>query len=344
MSESRRERRARQLQEFSEFDPGALAPVPEVPRNPVSVSCEGPGPAVVEPAVDDVDLAGWCATESESIRSLLHEYGGILFRGFRPPRSELFQRFFAAVCPHSMDYQDRSSPRSVVGDRLYTSTDHPADQTIAMHSELSYSASWPTLLAFYSDKAADTGGETPIADTRVVLRNLSAPTRERFMRLGVRYRRELRTGVGLSWQEVLGTQSRDAAERTCRELGMRHEWIEDGLRIEWTRPAIRQHHVTGEQVWFNHASFFHAESVEPGLADALEAAEVSPFTTAFGDGSPITGEVATEIRSAYERALVVRPWVTGDILLLDNMLMAHGRLPYQGSRRLLVMMGGPASP
>ncbi|MFI6686455.1 TauD/TfdA family dioxygenase [Streptomyces sp. NPDC050485] len=343
MSESRRERRARQLQEFSNFDQDAPDPVPGLPPDPVSLSCQGPGPAIVEPAVDDVDLAGWCATETESIRSLLNTHGGILFRGFRPPGSELFQRFFTAVCPDSMDYQDRSSPRSVVGDRLYTSTDHPADQTIVMHSELSYSASWPALLAFYSDKAADAGGETPIADTRVVLQNLSAPTRERFMRLGVRYRRELRTGVGLSWQEVLGTQSRDEAELTCRELGMRYEWIEDGLRVEWTRPAVRQHHITGEQVWFNHAAFFHVDSVEPGLADALEAAEMSPFTTAFGDGSPITGEVATEIRSAYERALVVRPWVTGDILLLDNMLMAHGRLPYQGARRLLVMMGGPVS-
>ncbi|MFE0172222.1 TauD/TfdA family dioxygenase [Streptomyces sp. NPDC059002] len=299
---------------------------------------------MIEPAVDDVDLAGWCATAAESIRSLLNTHGGILFRGFRPPGSELFQRFFSAVCPDAMDYRDRSSPRSVVGERLYTSTDHPADQTIAMHSELSYSAQWPTLLAFYSDKAADTGGETPIADTRTVLKEISAPTRERFERLGVRYRRELRTGVGLSWQEVLGTQSREEAEQACRELGMRHEWIEDGLRIEWTRPAIRKHHLTGEQVWFNHASFFHADSVEPGLADALDAASMSPFSTAFGDGSPITREIAAELRGAYERALVVRPWADGDILLIDNLLMAHGRLPYRGTRRLLVMMGGSVAP
>jgi alpha-ketoglutarate-dependent taurine dioxygenase len=35
---------------------------------------------------------------------------------------------------------------------------------------------------------------------------------------------------------------------------------------------------------------------------------------------------------------VIFPWSAGDVLILDNMLMMHGRQPYEGERRVLVAM------
>jgi hypothetical protein len=32
------------------------------------------------------------------------------------------------------------------------------------------------------------------------------------------------------------------------------------------------------------------------------------------------------------------PWQRGDILMLDNILAAHGRAPYEGPRKILVGM------
>lgn len=39
-----------------------------------------------------------------------------------------------------------------------------------------------------------------------------------------------------------------------------------------------------------------------------------------------------------EECKVVFPWQTGDVLMLDNMLTAHAREPFQGPRKVVVAM------
>jgi hypothetical protein len=44
------------------------------------------------------------------------------------------------------------------------------------------------------------------------------------------------------------------------------------------------------------------------------------------------------LRAAYRRETVSFPWQKGDLLMLDNMLVAHARDPFSGPRRVLVGM------
>jgi hypothetical protein len=50
-----------------------------------------------------------------------------------------------------------------------------------------------------------------------------------------------------------------------------------------------------------------------------------------------------ELRAAYEAETVVIPWQEGDSLMLDNMLVAHGREDYKPSRQIVVAMAEPWS-
>ena len=79
-----------------------------------------------------------------------------------------------------------------------------------------------------------------------------------------------------------------------------------------------------------------------------EAAQVKPEdlpnNTYDGDGSPMEPEVLDALRAAYCAETVAFPWQEGDILMLDNMLAAHGRAPFTGPRRILVAMAEPSRP
>jgi hypothetical protein len=59
----------------------------------------------------------------------------------------------------------------------------------------------------------------------------------------------------------------------------------------------------------------------------------------YGDGTPIEEEVIQHIGEIYEKSAVKFPWSERDVLMLDNMLICHGRNPFVGPRKILVAMG-----
>ncbi|SFO73607.1 Taurine dioxygenase, alpha-ketoglutarate-dependent [Chitinophaga sp. YR627] len=299
-------------------------------------------PATIATEDKDALLHRWIPTNMDLIKEQLRSRGGLLFRGFNVSSVELFQLIVQEFSKNAMPYTQRSSPRTEIKDRIYTSTDHPADQYINMHNELSYSPRWPLQIMFYCLQPSETGGETPIADSRQVLKALSPATRASFKEKGIMYVRNLGGGLGLDWQTVFQTTDRSEVEEECSRNEMQFEWKDNNrLQIRWTRPAIVDHPVTGEEIWFNHAYFFNAANLDEEVADAVTSSEEMPFNTFYGDGSPISGEVLKEIGDAYEQAKVIFPWKKGDVLLLDNMLMSHGRNPFEGDRKIMVAMWEP---
>lgn len=300
-------------------------------------------PCVIRPAVEGVDLVAWAKSERARVDALLDEHRALLLRGFGIDHVDRFQAFVDATSNgERLEYRDRTTPRTSEGDRIYTATVHPKDQRIHPHNEGTYWIRWAMKLYFCCLRVPASGGETPIVDVRAVFDGIAPEIRAEFMRRRFMLVRNYNDGFGLPWQEVFQTQSKAEVEAFCRANRIEFAWRDgDRLTTRQVRPAVRRHPRTGELVWFNHAAFYHHSTLEPAIRDALVSEfgeDGLPYNTCFGDGAPIAPDVVRHIREAYERERVVFPWQPGDVMLLDNMSVAHAREPYTGERLVIVAM------
>jgi alpha-ketoglutarate-dependent taurine dioxygenase len=304
-------------------------------------------PLLVRPAGPGVDLAGWAASSREAINQHLSKHGAILFRGFGLSTAEDFHAAVQALSGDLLEYKERSSPRSAVHGKIYTSTDYPPDQPIFLHNENSYQQTWPMKIFFFCRVPAAKGGETPIADVRKIYLRIHPEIRQRLMKKKWSYVRNFGDGFGLSWQTVFQTDDKANVEAYCGQNGIVCEW-KDGnrLRTRAVRPVAVRHPESDCMVWFNHATFFHVSTLTEPIREALLqefSEEDLPANSYYGDGTPIEAEVLDHLRSLYEAETVRFPWQRGDLLMLDNMKVAHGRAPFEGSREILVGMADPCS-
>lgn len=304
-------------------------------------------PLVVRPAIDDINLVTWAADNREWIETRLLEHGGLLFRNFDVKQIAEFERFILTISKKLIEYSYRSTPRSKVSGSIYTSTEYPPDQSIPLHNEMAYSLSWPMKICFLCVKEAEQGGETPIADSRRVFEHIDSELKERFIQKKIMYVRNYGKGLDLHWENVFQTTDKLEVENYCRKAGIEFEWRDEGhLRTRQVCQAVATHPKTGEKVWFNQAHLFHISSLPKEVRQSLLSTikeEDTPRNAYHGDGSPIEASVLDEIRELYQQEAVIFPWQQGDILMLDNMLTAHGRKPFLGTRKVVVGMAEPMS-
>lgn len=294
-----------------------------------------------------VDLPGWIGACREEVDLRLRRYGAVLFRGFDVATPERFESVARAFTDDLLGYVEGSSPRTMLTPGVYTSTEYPAEFPISLHNELSYAHRWPGLLFFFCRTPSASGGETPVADGRRLLAAIPPGVVRRFTEKGVRYLRTMHggRGPGLSWPTVFETADRAEVEAYCRDGGIAFEWLPGGrLRTSQTRPAVIHHPVTGEAVWFNQADQWHPSNLGGALDRAITSVADRtelPLNAEYGDGTPIDPADLDAVRAAARDTAVAFPWEAGDVLVVDNTMTLHGRLPFTGPRRVLVSMGGP---
>jgi hypothetical protein len=307
------------------------------PGLPTIVSPRGDGMLTLESAAPLLrDIANNC----------IERAGGVLFTGFAVPSIDTFQQFAASFGSPLIGYEFASTPRSQVEGAVYTSTEYPPHRSIPLHNEQSYTREWPMRIWFHCALAAPAGGATPIADSRAIYRALDPALIERFARRELLYVRNFGQGLDLPWQQAFGTGEPRAVDAMCAARGIECEWREgdDGDMLLRTRErcqSVALHPRTGERVWFNQAHLFHLSALDEDMQEALVDAvgiENVPRNVYYGDGAPLEADALAEIRGVLDQQRIVFPWVGGDVLMLDNMLTAHARDPFEGPRKVVVAM------
>lgn len=339
------ERRERQTSEINKLRNIKRKTVNLSEVNPIKTSYIQPGqmlPLVIEPNIDDLNLAEWAKTNQDLIETELQKHGAVLFRGFDVNSVADFENFAISICGELFDeYGDL--PREGVSGKVYKSTPYPADQAILFHNESSHMHRWPMKIMFNCVLAAEQGGETPIVDCRRIYQLLDPKIREQLADKGLMYVRNYTDGLDVSWQTFFHTSDKSKVEDYCRKSSIEFEWKNgSGLRTRQLCPAVVKHPKTGEPSFFNQIQLHHVSCLEPTVRESLLSMfseQDLPRNVYYGDGSSIEDSVVNEILNLYWETSVAPPWKNGDIFMLDNMLVAHARNPFVGPRKIVVAMG-----
>lgn len=301
-------------------------------------------PLVLTHENPDFDVIRWAADSKAIIRELLSEHGAILFRGFSIKNISEFEALAAASTSGDwVEYLEATSPRDHVKGNTSTSTKYKSDRTIFFHNEKSYSGTWPYYLFFFCDIPSPVGGETPLSDCRGIYRDIPADIREKFERKRLMYVRRFSNNMGIPWRQAFDVANEQELEEYCRKNYIEDlTWNDDGTPVlKYIRDTSLVHPLTGDKCWFNHGTFFNVHSLEPELKEFFLSnfgQEGLPYNTYYGDGEDIEEEVIMILRALYERHSTSFLWEKGDVVLIDNMLAAHGRRPFEGERNILVTM------
>ncbi len=290
------------------------------------------------------DFFPWAEANKQDIEMQLRTFGAVLFRGFQLTRQSVFDGVLSFFCRHVITGYGDLPPEEGT-DRVYRSTPYPADIAILFHNESSHMSSWPTRQFFGCVTASPVGGETPLVDCRRIYRRIPADVRERFKERGLLYVRRFISGIDVSWQAFFKTKSKEEVESSCLRRGWRCEWDARGaLTVSQPSQAIAQNPITGEWSFFNQIMLHHPHFLPTEERETLEeilGPQGLPRGVTYGDGSPIETSVLNMIFELYEAESVAFGWREGDVLMLDNMSIAHGRAPFSGPRKIIVGLGDP---
>ncbi len=304
-------------------------------------------PFIVEPSdsADAEPLVEKLRGDRAYFNKLLDEYGVLLFRGYHVANADEFEAASMLLVDQLQHYTGGGSPRSIVKNKVYTSTEYPPDQHIPLHCEETYFPDPPRHLFFYCESEPASDGQTPIGHMGKLLETLDDAIIDKFDELGVHYIYNLHggDGFGRGWKDAFLTDDREQVTDWLDQHQCEYQWQEnDLLSMQLQGPGLRTHPVSGEKVWGNQAVNWHIDALPEKLAATMKRLYPSeadyPKHATFGDGQPIPIAEIRRIMEALREIEVTFDWQQGDVLWCDNHKVAHGRRPFTGNRRILVTM------
>lgn len=298
-------------------------------------------------------VAAWFAFYRDRIELALAEYGAILFRDFAIHTTADFAATVEIYPAPPGGYSGGATPRNAISGRVFEATRTAANIRLMQHQEMAYLPRWPRKVAFWCNRASETGGETIMTSIRRFEPTIDGKLHAAVAERGLLYTRNFR-GSGAfpkvlesfhrTWQDAFYTDDPAIAERSLAEMGMASRWENDGsLTALYRSEGFVRHSVTGNRHWFNQlaSQTFTPLSIPdewPAYAAHYGDGRPQPYDVRFGDGAKIPLDDVIALFPPMDAATVALPWRHGDLLMLDNVLTAHGRNPYTGHRDVQVAL------
>ncbi|GBE94704.1 TauD/TfdA family dioxygenase [Nostoc cycadae] len=259
------------------------------------------------------------------IISLFKYYGVLLFRGFTTDTS-IFREFTNLFSTDFLDYAGGAFNRRVInGDKTILSVnDYQFD--IKLHGEMYYQKQIPLMLWFFCAHPASENGETTICDGRQFFAALSDELKSLFLQ------KKLKLTVLMDkaeWQKKYKTDDINTLKEICNQnYTYLHIYPDKSICIEYIFFAVSTSKCGKYQAFIN---------------SLLPTMQLNPQVLKFEDDSEIPAEVIAELNLIAEKLTTNITWQRGDILMIDNTRIMHGRRAFTDDKReIYIRLCSPA--
>lgn len=265
--------------------------------------------------------------EKEGIINLFKSYGVLLFRGFENS-VDTFTQFTNSLSKDFRDYTGGVFNRRVInGDATLLSVNDFNDE-VKLHGEMYYQQDIPLMLWFFCAHPASEDGETILCDGRQLFNELSSPLKELFRNKKLKYVIHLNKEA---WQKRYKTDDLRVIEQLCIQNNLLLQINPDeSIDLQYICPAV---HLSkcGKYPTF--------------ISSLLPGKHKYKNSIFFEDDSEITDDIVSELTEVAERITTEIEWEMGDILMVDNTRMMHGRRAFSDNQReIYLRLCSPAFP
>lgn len=267
------------------------------------------------------------AAEMDAVRSHLERDGWALLRGFEVDMS-VFSALTAQFC-RTITFD----PARAFSEKNTQKVD-AGTGPIGLHIENGNTPVCPDLVAFYSARAAFEGSQTTVCDGRKVLDAMNEAQRARWsqpMTVSRRLPEEL-------WKRYLANEhpAISKPEEVTEEHILQFKAAIPNQDFELHEDGSLTYHITLNPV---RPSAFSGGA---GFANAVlgPSHNYEAPVYRFADGSVVTAEEIEEMRTLAETCTTEINWQDGDVAVLDNTRVMHGRRAIKDQdRQLFIGMG-----
>ena len=299
----------------------------------------------------------------DTIKNLICEHGAVMFRGFAINGGEGFQKIISLIYDNLANEYKGIAPRANVLQKVFTTTEVSSNIILPPHNEMAYAYKRPGIIAFYCDIEPAIYGETPLYNCETIYQSLSEESK-RILEKGVQYVRrhpkkysKFFPKIGTTWTQSFSTNDKNEVEQSLRASHYDFKWgYHDELSIKTYPPAVLTHPVTRKKcvnlLLSNGLSEFRTLSMFKKRYSLFVRLCMELLTTIVvlrgkgisltklydHDGRKLPYQTTKELHKAFWDSSVIFRWKKDDLLIIDNITAAHGRMNFSGSRRILACL------
>lgn len=271
----------------------------------------------------------------------------VLFRKLPINTLEDFTKWLKGLKFDYVPYVEPTGLTPQISEYVRMGSGDSAKYTIEPHNENAYMSKYSKIFTVYVFQKARRGGETGIVDNREIATKLDPGFVEKCEKKQIRYWQHLPdeksdhpSKAYKSWQRQFATNDQQVVEENLKSRGYSFEWESRNLFTWKNLSPFICHPKTNERLWFNQLAVNHCSYLQamPLFNDTSLPNKEYSFHSTFGDGEEIEQDLIDEVRRVKWQSAVGFEWQKGDVLFMDNLIMQHSRLSFEGERKVWISL------